>query len=267
MSPTSAQEELSQKRRQARSRAMAQAVVAAFTERLQEEAQKQGGSLSLRQIQELNTEFEAKADQLSTVFEQALIDAAREQDELNWHAIKRPAFDRLMVKRFEHLFIQRGGDGIPHGEVSRRILPGFFLSLNMMLGPEALERYQRLSDAAVERVMHGQTPVNWKRVSQAPEVLDILLDAQLAIALHFDDTQKRSEWFIQITNAHLAPVAYEDAPDAQWELTPPVLHDLIHHLLSDLNKAVFDDTAWPHFLERHPEADRHHLASILDRLQ
>lgn len=257
---------LGQKLRRDRSRAIAEAVVAAFTERLKEEAAKQGGFLSRRHIDELNTEFQAKAGQLSGVFEQAFVDAAREQEELKWHAIKRPAFDRLIVKRFENLFIHRGADGIPHGSVSRRLLPGFFLALNMMLGPEALERYHRLSDAAVERIMKGHLPVDWDVVDLDEKIHGILLDAQFAIAMHFEDTARRGDWFIHITNSNLAPPAENHAGDANWQLTPRVLHQLLSSLLVDIREAVNDDEAWRYLAEHHPNADRFKLRAILKRL-
>jgi len=259
-------EELGQKLRRERSRALAQAVVTAFTERLKEEAAKQGGFLSQRHIDELNIEFLAKSDQLTGVFEQALLDAAREQEELKWHAIKRPAFDRLMVKRFEHLLLHRGANGIAHGVVSRRMMPGFFLALHMMMGPQERERYHWRCDAAVERIMKGRIPVDWDLIDQDEAVHDIVLDAQYAIAMHFDDLGRRTDWFINITNSHLAPPAHKDAGDANWELTPQALIVLINSLLADLSTAVSDDGAWHRLAERHQDADRNKLAEILDQL-
>jgi len=259
-------EELGQKLRRERSRALARAVVTAFTERLKEEAAKQGGFLSQRHIDELNIEFQTKSDQLSGVFEQALLDATREQEELKWHSIKRPAFDRLMVKRFEHLLLHRGPNGIAHGVISRRMLPGFFLALHMMMGPQERERYHWRCDSAVERIMKGRIPVDWDLIDQDPDVHDIVLDAQYAIAMHFEDMSRRVDWFINITNAHLAPPAHKDAGDANWELTPRALHVLLNSLLADLSAAVSDDAAWHRLAQRHPDADRNKLALILDRM-
>lgn len=257
---------LNRKRRHVRSKAMAETVVSAFTARLTDEADKQGGFLSRRNIEELNAEFQAKAGQLSEVFEQAFEDAVREQEELKWHAIKRPAFDRLIVKRFENLFIQPGADGIPHGSISRRVLPGFFLALNMMLGPEHLETYQWRSDAAVERVMKGRLPVNWDLVDQDPDIHDIILDAELSIASYFDDVPRRIDWFVNLANANLAPPHSPNAADATWELTPRTLRNMIANLLSDLRKAVADDVAWRHLAERNKGADRKLTSAILKRL-
>lgn len=254
-----------QKRRHERSRMLAQAVVEAFTERLKEELMKQGGTLGQPHVEALNTEFQAKADQLTAVFEKALSETAREQEASRWHAIKRPAFDRLMVKRFEHLFIRRGDDGRIHGSVSRRVLPGFFLGLNMMLGPELLERYQKRCDEAVERVMKGTLPVDWVRVEHDDEVQKTILDAQLAIARHFEDVERRGAWFLHIINTHLAPVADEHAPDAVWEMTLPPLLEMVLCLLSDLKAVVANDVAWALLATRHPEANRHDTALTLER--
>ncbi|MCW8916250.1 MAG: hypothetical protein OQK24_10415 [Magnetovibrio sp.] len=259
-----APEEMSRKRRHARSQALAQAVVAAFTERLQEETARHDGYLTHQHIRELNTEFLAKTEQLTIVFEQAFVDAEREQEELKWFSIKRPAFDRLMVKRFEQLFMQRQADGVVHGTVSRRMLPGFFLALNMMLGPDKLEFFHKRSDAAVDRVMKGQLPVNWVLVDQDSEIHDIILDAQLAIAEHFEDTIHRIEWFIHIINTHLAP-AQQGASDESWTLGKRAMHVLMNSLLQDLKKAVGDDLAWRHMSERHHNPDRTKITDILAR--
>lgn len=258
--------ELTEERTRARAQALAEAVVAAFSERLKDEIGKHGGFLGLRHVDSLEAGFRAKAEQLAGVFAQAFDDALREQEELRWYSIKRPAFDRLIVKRFEHLFIHKGPGGRMQGTVSRRLLPGFFLALNMMLGPEALGEYQRRCDRAVERVMKGQLPVDWERVNQDGDVHDVILDAQLAIAGHFEDTFKRGDWFMHIVNSHMAPAGPGHHADEHWELGRRALHILVNSLLSDLKKAVSDTVAWRHLAERHADADRARLAAILERL-
>ena len=61
-------EQLSRERRHARSQAIAETVVSSFTARLKDEADKQGGFLSRRNIEQLDAEFRAKAGQLSRAF-------------------------------------------------------------------------------------------------------------------------------------------------------------------------------------------------------
>lgn len=256
--------DLAKERTEKRARALAEAVVEAFTHKLKGEIEKHGGFLGLRHVADLEAELQSKGRQLSVLFAQAFDDAAREQEELRWHSIKRPAFDRLIVKRFEHLFVHKGPDGAMQGCLSRRVLPGFFLALNMMLGPEILGDFQRRCDAAVERVMHGQVPVDWNRVDADRDVHAIIIEAQYIMALYFEDTQRRFSWFMHIANSNLADGG-RDA-DAGWELGYRATHLLVTSLLDDLRATVHDDDAWTHFAVRHPEAKRAHLAQILDRL-
>lgn len=257
-------------RAEERAQALAEAVVEAFTAKLRVEIEKHGGFLGIRHLDTVEAEFKAKSKQLSHAFAMALEDAAREQEELRWHAIKRPAFDRLMVKRFEHLLMHPGANGQVEGAISRRLLPGFFLALNMMLGPEALATYQRRSDKAVERVMAGQIPIDWDRVNTDGEIFDLIIDAQYAVAHHFEDPPKRFQWFIQVANSHMAPAPKNDGPkdnaEGAWELTHRSLHLLINSLLADLRAVAANDAAWKRFLTRHKGADRDTLRALLERL-
>jgi len=255
-----------QKRSHKRAQAMAQAVVSAFTAKLKSEARKHGGFLELRHIEDLDVEFQSKAEQLTIVFDQAFQDACREQEELKWHAIKRPAFDRMMVKRFEGLLFHQGDDGQTHGVLSRRILPGFFLALNMMMGPEAIAEYQRRCDQGTERVMGGRLPADWDLVDQEPDVRDVMLDAQYTIALYFTDPHQRATWFMHIVNDNLAPAA-SGAQDAHWELGARALNLLVNDLLSDLKSSLDQDVIWTRLAQRHQDADRDQVRAILARLE
>lgn len=259
-------QELTRQRTEDRARALSNAVVQAFTDKLKTEIHKHGGFLGIRHVDEIESEFQAKAKQLSGLFAQAFEEAAREQEELRWFSIKRPAFDRLIVKRFEQLFMHKDAHGEIHGCISRRLLPGFFLALNMMVGPETMEAYQRRSNEAVARVMGGVLPINWDLVDQDAAIRDVLLDAQYTIAQYFEDPHRRFAWFIQIANAHMAPAPNAHSFDATWELGHRSLHLLINSLLGDLKVAIDDDQAWQRLANRHVGADRLKLDIILERL-
>ena len=98
MTPPKTPQDLTRQRTEERARALTDAVVYAFTEKLKSEINKHGGFLGLRHVDAIEAEFHAKAKQLSAAFASAFDDAAREQEELRWFSIKRPAFDRLIVK-------------------------------------------------------------------------------------------------------------------------------------------------------------------------
>jgi len=267
MSAEKTPEVISRERARERANAMAQAVVSAFSAKLKDETRRHGGFLGLRHIDQLDAEFQAKADHLSQIFEHAFQDVQREQEELRWYSIKRPAFDRLIVKRFEDALIRRNGNGQEKGVLSRCMLPGFFLALNMMLGPEAMADFQQRCETAKRRLMAGHTREDWDLLNQDAEVHDVMLDAEYAIALHFENTPHRKKWFTTIINANLAPTTNDQDLETPWQLSHPAMHVLINMLLGDLKQAVADDVAWRHLAERHLGADRHLLEFILDRLE
>ncbi|MDH5187916.1 MAG: hypothetical protein OEW37_03040 [Rhodospirillaceae bacterium] len=258
---------LTREKNRARSRAMAEAVISSFAATLKTEARKRGGFLTLPDLDELDVSFREKTAELTDVFEMAFNDAMREQEDLKWNQIKRPAFDRLMVKRFDHMLMVKDRDGVPHGTFPRRFLPGFFLALNMLLGPEAMENFHKRSDKIMTQVMKGIIPVDWELLDQNDEMKDIIIDGQLAIAWQFNDTQKRTKWFIQLVNANLAPV-HEKATqvEANWEMDHIAFIRLINSLLHDLKIAVNDAQQWKHLKRRHPDAKRDEITAILQRL-
>lgn len=259
--------DLTREKNHARSRAMAEAVITAFAATLKSEARKRGGFLTLPDLDELNVSFQEKISELTKVFEYSFNDAAREQEDLKWQQIKRPAFDRLMVKRFADHFMVKDDEGVPHGTFSRRILPGFFLALNMVLGPDAMEEFHSRCDAIMARVMKGIVPVDWDLLDHNEDMNDVFLDAQLAILWQFADAQKRADWFIKLVNANLAP-AHENAPqvEAYWELDHRSFLILINGLLSDLQQALNEPQAWKRLKRRNPDIQKAEILEILDRL-
>lgn len=67
-----------------------------------------------------------------------------------WDQTRRRPFGRMRVKRFSHLFPSEG-DLVSGSEyLSRRVLPGFFTAIEMMIGPEMFEKRQLACNALVK---------------------------------------------------------------------------------------------------------------------
>lgn len=258
-------QDIEAKRTHARSLEMAEAIVTAFSGLLKEQISVHGGFVGLRHLPEVNKVFQSKTGELAAVFEKAFNESRREHEDLKWHAIKRPVFDRLMVRHFEALFFRPGPNGVTTGAVSRRVLPGFFLALNMMLGPVVIKDYQDRCDEALERVTGGAFPIDWEAVEHDEDVNAVILDAQFTIAHFFDDPYQRAAWFINIINSNLEP-ARDGARDAEWLIDQRSLFKLISHLLAELKRAVANDVTWTHLALRHNDADRDVLKAILKKL-
>lgn len=157
-------------------------------------------------------------------------------------------FGRLLVRRFAHLFIEDDGSLPVEKVVSRRILPGFFVAVDMMLGPELVEDYQRQCREIVNR-MSGSNggEVSWEDYYADQEAIKLVLDAEVKMALHFREIEKRIVWLTTLINNHLGTASHR--PAAQI-MTPQGTTVLLSSLFSDLTRILSEDDG-RRFITRH----------------
>lgn len=219
-------------------RAIAETMVGSFLDRMKSEAQRKGGTLTLTDIEALNHEFEQKTAALEALLEQSF------QEYLRAHAAgKRPErrhspFDRLIVTPIEDLFPRRGP--IPTKPVlSRRILPGFFMAVNMMMGADGVEECRRRAKDIFERVNVGTAgDAGWKPFLADAEAQQLLADSLVGMAVHFANPDKRAAWFMDVVNNHLSPPQAEPGIPVDWKLGQPAYERMIDALFADLMTTV-----------------------------
>ncbi len=222
------------------SKALADTVVTALVDKLKAEAEARGGHLTSQDLEAMQADFNRQAEALSSVFEQSFEVYVKARERAVWDQQRNYPFDRLMVKKFSKLF--RDGGEIGPDDLSRRMLPGFFVALGMMLGTEVVEKYQEKCRGVVEKVQaSGKSVFNWDDV-YADEVAEtISLDAEVAIAGYFEDFDKRAEWFIELINGHLTPPEPSMGAAAGWELNHAGLKNFLGALLTDLRANLDTD--------------------------
>jgi hypothetical protein len=221
------------------SRALAVTVVASFGNRMKAEALRKGGVLNSDDINALDNEFKEKIDVLQAMFEKSFEDYVVARERAVWDQKRDFPFDRQIVDKFSHLFPSPVGLSLADGAVSRRVLPGFFVALNLMLGEEATEGYQNRCRAAVDRLKgeHGRE-FTWEDVQDDKEIEETTIDAVVAMAEHFEDLDKRADWFINVVNSHLAPAdaGREGADALVWEMDETTFWTFLHALYSDVRR-------------------------------
>ena len=220
-------------------KAIAETVVSSMLDRIKMEAQKNGGQLSLSDINALTVEFEAQTEALSTAFEKSFEAYVQVRERSAWDNKRDYPFDRLIVKQFSHLFDSKQAGQIDL--VSRRILPGFFIALGMLLGPDVIDELQERCRGVVER-LRGQLgdEFDWAVVYDAKDTKVLLLDALMPIAHHFEDLDKRRDWFLELVNSHLSPPSPSDKDEANWEMDVLGFNQFIIALLQSLGRHLAD---------------------------
>lgn len=231
------------------SEALAQTAVTSVMDKMCAEIQRKG-SLNLADIGAMQNDMAAQAAALSGTFEQALKDYAEARERANWNEKRDYPFDRLIVKRFSSLFQEKDPSRFDRG--SRRMLPGFFLALGMMLGPDSVDHYQERCRLIVDRIRDEKGDAfDWEDVYAAKDARTLLLDALVDIARRFDNFERRANWFIEMVNGNLTPVDESPSDDADWELNPAGVKNFLNTLLDDLRRVLATDQGKRHIAKRH----------------
>lgn len=209
-----------------------------FVTRLEVEARKAGGALSAGAIRGLAERFLAEGQgRFEPVYQRSWDDCSRERDVRSWEASRKHPFDRILMKRFAHLFPARSGDdGGSGGVLSRRMIPGFDVAVDKMIGPTLYEQCQRKSQAILERHAVGDG-WNWDAIYADAEANALANDVLVVMAHYFTEFERRRAWFMALVNSHLAAVP-PAAPDAFWQFGEGAFAELMHALFGDLRAAM-----------------------------
>jgi len=223
-----------------RTQQLAKSVVSTFTSRLTEEATAKGGFLSIQDLESLNQEFEQKTEELKTVLEKSFEDYVSAREKASWDLSRKYPFDRMIVKTFSDMLETDSRKLRRSDSVSRRILPGFFMALTMILGPDKLDSYQGKCRAVVKLVKKAYgDKFEWEDIYENDDARAIVIDALIDIAHGFDDIDRRAPWFIDMINSHLPPPDEKTTQtEAEWTFTSDGFKQFFKALMSDLNDAL-----------------------------
>lgn len=227
----------------AQSRAIAQTVVNSLLDRMVAEAQRKGGMLSVQDIQGLTQEFEKKTEVLQAVFQKSFEDYVKVRERAAWQQTRQYPFDRVIVQTFAHRFADGQKLVNDPDALSRRILPGFFMALGMMLGPEALEQTQERCRKIVARYKTGKNDeFDWQDVYADRETQATVLAAQVAMAPYFEDVRKRASWLVNLVNTHMSPYeGDQNSLAARWTMTEVSFFSMLEGLLGGLKATLNTD--------------------------
>lgn len=249
-------------------RQLAQSVVSSFTSRLTEEATARGGYLSVQDLQSLNSEFEQKTDELKSVLDKSFEDYVSAREKASWDQSRKYPFDRMIVKTFSYMLETDSRKLRRSDSVSRRILPGFFMALSMILGPDKIEAYQGKCRAVVKLVKKAYgDKFEWEDIYESDDTRAIVIDALIDIVHGFDDIDRRAAWFIDLVNSHLPPADDQTTQtEAGWTFTSAGFKQFFKALISDLSEALESEGGRLLITRRHGVEETVELVALMKSL-
>ncbi len=251
------------------SKELAEGLVLSFTYRLIDEARAKGGYLSVADLKKLNKDFEKKTTELEVAIEKSLDDYVLDHERKSWHNSRKRPFDRMIVKTFSHLLEDESHRIRRSEHVSRRMLPGFFIALNLMLGTDIRDSNQGKCRAIVKLVSRQNgNNFDWDHIYENEDTRAIVFDALIDIAGNFTDLDKRRDWFIDLVNAHQEPLAGgADDETEPWVMTRQGFDEFFEALMSELRIAV-SMAAGRSFIARRRDAETSaNLVKLMKKLE
>lgn len=234
----------------AQSKAIASNAVGSLVDQMKQAAAANGGMLSVNDLDAMQASFDRKAQEMQAQIEATLDDYADARDKVKWDKERVDPFFRLIVKPFAHLFREKPS----RKGVTRRMLPGYFMAVGMLLGPDNVTAYDERCRGIVARLKSesGDGYFDWDMFYTERDALTVRLDAQVIIASQFADYDKRSDWFINLVNSHLAALP-DSATEAElrWSLDEPGFRRMLDAMLSDLRKVLSSDKGRERLVKRH----------------
>jgi len=223
------------------SKQKAASAVTSMVGQMKARAQTNGGFLRTEDISAMEQEFQAQVSQLADSLEQSFEAYVDARERAEWDSAREFPFGRVVVKKFAHLFKEPREGRLD--TVSKRMLPGFFMGLNMMIGPESVDLFQERCRRVVESIREQDgDDFDWDSVYASPEINAVVIDALMAIAPHFENFERRQDWFIELVNAHLTPVG-EHELDAGWELSQVGYRRFLAALFKEVHGLLGSDAA------------------------
>ncbi|MEK9752392.1 MAG: hypothetical protein VW338_04170 [Rhodospirillaceae bacterium] len=229
--------------------AAAKTMVDSMVGRLRAEAERKG-SLTVDDLTALKAEFDRQAKKLSVALERSFDTYVEAKERAEWGLKRELPFDWVIVKAFSELFLEQ--DYSRFDRVSRRMLPGFFMALNMMLGEDLVSEYQEQCQLIVSRLREERGKAfDWEQVYVHPQAKALMLDAAVTIATYFTDYTRRSTWFIDLINANLGSLGGAPREEAGWEMTPSGFKRFLDRLFAELREKLATDSGKLRLTKRH----------------
>lgn len=245
--------------------AVAKTMVNSMVGRLRAEAERKG-SITVADLDAMQVHFNQQAEKLGQVLEKSFESFIEARDRAEWGLKRDLPFDRIIVKSFSELFLEQ--DYSRFDRVSRRMLPGFFMALNMMLGEELVDEYQEQCQLVVERLRREMgDSFEWDSVYETRDAKALMLDAAITIATYFGDYERRSNWFIELINGHLGGLEGAPKEEAGWEMTPASFKRFLDHLFAELRAELATDSGKLRITKRHGADTCANIYEILEEIE
>lgn len=158
-------------------------------------------------------------------------------------ATRREPFKRVITSRIVALFPPLNGLDERGTYLSRRLLPGFFLAMEKMVGENAFNQGHQVCKDLVEVLKHTNQGFLWEDLLESEQAQAAVDDLLMSLLPHFDNPMKRMTWMLNLINNDLADAQeyhFEGPANRDWLLDERGMIRLLRSLFEHLKQHLSD---------------------------
>ncbi len=175
-----------------------------FLEYVDGEARKKNAGAGVRKLEDLRNmadRFRKSQRSAPPLFESSFFSCNQARLNSAWKDDRGDNLLRLLVEQIFPLFVEEGGPEPERGGLSRKMLPGLFKAIMLIVGTPALEDCDRKCFIIVQRLRKGLgDDFKWDDFFGDADARQILIRILADLAHSFEDFSQSREWFIGVVN-------------------------------------------------------------------
>ncbi|MEG3618755.1 hypothetical protein V5T82_09835 [Magnetovibrio sp. PR-2] len=182
---------------------------------------------------------------------------------------RRYPFRRALTHRISALFATEGELNEAGPYVSRRILPGLFITLEKMVGVETFDSAHDTCMDLINTLEQGHNELVWEDLYNDPATNEAINDLLVALIPHFANPMRRMTWMMTLINSELAPAQeylFEGPAVHEWQLDEAGLIRVLRLLFKDLKKQLKDKDSVAQLSQRYGNQQARGLLALMRTL-
>lgn len=182
---------------------------------------------------------------------------------------RRYPFKRALTHRISAMFATEGELSETGPYVSRRLLPGLFITLEKMVGIETFDYGNDVCTELMSTMGHGEPDFVWEDLYGDAKANQAINDLLMALIPHFANPMRRMTWMMTLINSELAPAdeyLFEGPAVHDWQLDEAGLIRVLRLLFKDLKKQLKDKESVAALSERYGNEQARGLLALVRTL-
>lgn len=226
------------------------------------------GSHKLEDLRELAESFRESQRSTQALFQNSFFSCNQARLNVAWKKDLGDHLLRLLIEQIFPLFVEESGPQIERGGLSRKMTPGLFQAIILIVGTQTLEDCDRKCSTIVERLRDELgDDFEWDDFFEDSEARRVLVRILADLAHSFDDFTRSRERFIDLVNqGYLGGNDGERPGVSEWRFDDKQFATFARYFFVPLVEAMVSDEERAHIASRSDDAALDQIKNFLEHI-